>query len=105
MKSIEQFSNDHVHVMLVGTKSDMHEKCMITPEQATSLAAMYQMEYFETSAKVDTKVQEAFTAMAHAICNSKSAIGAVHKEKAPTVQLTSGSTRETKQQVQRNCCR
>merc|ERR1711998_53968 len=109
MKSIEQFSNDQVQIMLVGAKSDMQEKRMVTTAEAESLAAHYHINYFETSAKVNANVQEVFTAMAHAVCNATSADGHGVKKDNPTKGVVvlgeSGTGTGTSQQKAFVCCR
>lgn len=71
MRNIEQHANEQVVKILLGNKCDMPDKKMVTWEQGNDLAKEYSIEFFETSAKTNVKVEEAFTAIARAIKNRK----------------------------------
>jgi len=71
MRNIEQHANEQVVKILLGNKCDMPDKKMVTWEQGNDLAKEYGIEFFETSAKTNVKVEEAFTAIARAIKNRK----------------------------------
>merc|ERR1712167_377919 len=73
MRNIEQHANEQVVKILLGNKCDMPDKKMVTWEQGNDLAKEYGIEFFETSAKTNVKVDEAFTAIARAIKDRKPA--------------------------------
>merc|ERR1712100_913511 len=85
MRNIEQHANEQVVKILLGNKCDMPDKKMVTWEQGNDLAKEYGIMFFETSAKTNVKVDEAFTAIARAIKDKKPATAPVA---APPVQLT-----------------
>jgi len=71
MRNIEQHANEQVVKILLGNKCDMTEKKMVTYDQGDALAKEYGIQFFETSAKTNVKVEEAFTAIARAIKDRK----------------------------------
>merc|ERR1712167_316919 len=73
MRNIEQHANEQVVKILLGNKSDMPEKKMVTKEQGEQLAEEFDIQFFETSAKTNENVEEAFTAIARAIKDKKPA--------------------------------
>merc|ERR1712146_163540 len=83
MRNIEQHANEQVVKILLGNKCDMPDKKMVTYEQGESLAKEFGIQFFETSAKQNVKVEEAFTAIARAI-----------KEKKPTTPTVQTNTTE-----------
>ncbi|KAL6059477.1 Ras- protein Rab-1A [Balamuthia mandrillaris] len=61
---IDQQHLSNVCKVIVGNKSDLVQKRVVTEKEARALAAKYKLEYFETSAKSGEGVQEAFTSLA-----------------------------------------
>ncbi|CAF2461420.1 unnamed protein product [Rotaria sp. Silwood2] len=54
MKNIDENAPDDVMRILVGNKSDLHHTIVISSQDGKKLAAKYNVDYFETSAKSDT---------------------------------------------------
>ena len=60
MKNISQHANTNVQIILVGNKSDLAKKRQVTVEEADAVAKRYNIQYFETSAKTSSNVDESF---------------------------------------------
>lgn len=60
MKNISQHANTNVQIILVGNKSDLAKKRQVTVEEADAVAKRYNIQYFETSAKTGSNVDESF---------------------------------------------
>mmetsp|Transcript_1446 Transcript_1446/g.3212 ORF Transcript_1446/g.3212 Transcript_1446/m.3212 type:complete len:221 (+) Transcript_1446:383-1045(+) len=61
IEQIDTHALPDVTKILVGNKNDMAETRVIQTEQGQELAAHHKMEFFETSAKVGTAVQDVFS--------------------------------------------
>merc|ERR1711908_213804 len=88
MRNIEQHANEQVVKILLGNKSDMPEKKMVTKEQGEQLAKEFDIQFFETSAKTNENVEEAFTAIARAIKDKKPPSAPEQKEAKPDLSET-----------------
>lgn len=66
MKQIHEQSNEGVSVVLVGNKADMQNR-VVTKEEGQALADSYNIKFFETSAKEDLGVKDAFFTIAKEI--------------------------------------
>ncbi|CAI7837866.1 unnamed protein product, partial [Closterium sp. NIES-53] len=64
IKSIEEHSTRGVRVVLVGNKADMDDRRVISKEKGQQLANEFSVSFFETSAKADINVEEAFQCIA-----------------------------------------
>lgn len=67
MKNIEQHASKNVNKILLGNKCDIVEKKVVTTEQGQQLADEYNIKFFETSAKNNINVEEAFLTIAQDI--------------------------------------
>lgn len=101
MRNIEQHANEQVVKILLGNKCDMPDKKMVTYDQGDALAKEYGIQFFETSAKTNVKVEEAFTAIARAIKDRKPPNQAAPSNTADIAgaNATGGDTPK-----KRNCC-
>jgi len=70
LKQIEQHANSNVAKVLVANKCDRAEK-VIEPERGRALAEQHGLQFFETSAKNGTNVNEVFNQIAKTIVNDK----------------------------------
>jgi len=60
MTEIERFAGERVNKMLVGNKSDLESKRLVQYVQAKEFADNHDIPFFETSAKNNENVEEAF---------------------------------------------
>jgi len=63
--------NHLLHQVLVGNKCDMVNNRKVTRKEAEEFASQWNLEFFETSAKNATNVEEAFIQMANTIKEKK----------------------------------
>lgn len=64
IRNIEQHAADNVDKILIGNKCDMVSEKLVETARGQSLAEEYGIKFFETSAKSNINVVEAFTAIA-----------------------------------------
>lgn len=64
IRNIEQHAADNVDKILVGNKCDMIEEKVVATQTGQALADEYSIKFFETSAKSNINVKEAFTSIA-----------------------------------------
>ena len=69
LKEIEKNASKNVYKILVGNKSDLENR-KITFEKGKEFANLHGMKFFETSAKENRNVEEAFKEMTKDIINS-----------------------------------
>jgi len=71
MSEIDQFAAKDVHLVLVGNKADCDASDRkVSTEEGRALAAEFKMKFFETSAKLNTNVEECFVTMAKDLVDS-----------------------------------
>jgi len=64
LQEIDRYACEKVNTLLVGNKSDLTTKRVVSYEAAKEFAAKQEMDFLETSAKNSTNVEKAFMAMA-----------------------------------------
>eukprot|EP00891_Asterochloris_glomerata_P001043 jgi/Astpho2/1043/Aster-00863 len=65
MRNIEQHASDNVNKVLIGNKCDMDEHKRVVPySKGQALADEYRIQFFETSAKNNIRVEEVFQSVA-----------------------------------------
>ena len=70
IKEIEKNASKNVYKILVGNKNDLEKNRKITFEKGKEFANLHGMKFFETSAKENRNVEEAFKEMTKDIINS-----------------------------------
>ena len=99
IKNIKQHASELVHVALIGNKIDLRasDTSTIEYEEGSSLAAKFNVPYFETSAKDATNVESAFmTAVASIVESDKK------KELSSSPKRTSTKTIAEKAEMHKN---
>eukprot|EP00924_Labyrinthula_sp_SR-Ha-C_P010685 snap_masked-scaffold_49-processed-gene-1.49-mRNA-1 protein AED:0.39 eAED:0.39 QI:0/-1/0/1/-1/1/1/0/202 len=64
LTEIEKYASNDVNILLVGNKSDLADKKVISTETAKAFAEEHKLTLLETSAKNATNVEQAFLEMA-----------------------------------------
>merc|ERR1711871_1817882 len=64
MKQIDQNASENVNRILIGNKCDMEEARKVSYDQGKALAAEFKINFFETSAKLNSNVEKAFLSIA-----------------------------------------
>jgi len=100
MRNIDQHANEAVVKVLLGNKMDMPEKKLVKYEEGAALAKEFDIQFFETSAKSNVNVDEAFTTIARAI---KDRTKANPVEPAPAPPILDGPT-EPSTKKKSGCC-
>lgn len=86
LNEIDRYASDNVNKLLVGNKSDLTARRVVSYETGKAFADEIGIPFMETSAKGATNVEQAFMAMTGAIKKRMASQPAVNA-KAPTVQL------------------
>ncbi|XP_068090839.1 ras-related protein Rab-8B-like isoform X1 [Hyperolius riggenbachi] len=72
MKDIQMKAGEEVEVVLLGNKCDKEDEREVSKERGEKLAWQYGIPFFETSAKENTNIDEAFLLLANAIHEKRS---------------------------------
>jgi Ras-related protein Rab-1A len=67
LHEIDRYAAENVNKLLVGNKSDLQGKRVVTTEQGKEFADSLGIEFLETSAKTSQNVEQAFLTMASQI--------------------------------------
>ena len=100
---IEKNASENVLKILIGNKNDLEDERDITPDEGKAFANRNGMQFIETSAKMNTNVNEAFETLGKLMIefssSQKQAISQDKKDKK-TLSASSGKNLNTK----RGCC-
>jgi small GTP-binding protein len=103
IQDVRTYAEDTVNIVLIGNKSDLESKRAVEKSRGQDLAKEYDILFFETSAKADINVQEAFTALVGAVCERMFA-DPNSKQKKP---VQNGGKKEVdleKEEPKKGCC-
>eukprot|EP00808_Paulinella_micropora_P018624 g5608.t1 len=68
IQDVRTYAEDSVNIVLIGNKCDLESKIAVDKARGKELAEEYNIPFFETSAKANIEVQEAFTCLVNAVC-------------------------------------
>lgn len=80
IQDVHTYAESSVNIVLIGNKCDLSDKKVVDPSRGKALAQEYGIEFYETSAKADINVQEAFTALVNQVCDRVMGGGVKKKE-------------------------
>ena len=101
VRNIEGNAPQTVNKILVGNKCDLTQQRQVSTQQGQQLAREYDIKFFETSARSNTNVQEAFTTLATDVIERLTASGGSLDAPAPGLAIGApGGDAEKK----RGCC-
>jgi len=99
MSAIQQHASDSVNRVLIGNKADttgsIAEQRVVSTERGQELAAEYGIKFFETSAKNNINVEEAFNTIA---------VDIKHRLDSNALAQTNASVKLNSSREQKGCC-
>jgi Ras-related protein Rab-8A len=94
------FSSQHADVnvnkILIGNKCDMNDQRVVSAAEGQALAKEYNIHFFETSAKQDTNVEQAFLTIATDVKNRMIVDGAGGAPATGGHKIVAGNQQEAK---------
>jgi len=101
-----RYAKENVLKFLVGNKSDLDGKRVVSLEQGKELAKQYNIPFFETSARDSTNIDSLFTNSTKTFVENQKSLGGIRKEKSiskPGVNL--GNEDKKKNETKKfKCC-
>eukprot|EP00475_Leptophrys_vorax_P036103 TRINITY_DN6038_c0_g1_i1.p1 TRINITY_DN6038_c0_g1~~TRINITY_DN6038_c0_g1_i1.p1 ORF type:complete len:208 (+),score=29.28 TRINITY_DN6038_c0_g1_i1:317-940(+) len=101
IRNIEEHASESVCKILVGNKADMEDRRVVTKEQGQQLANEFKINFFETSAKADINVEEAFVSIARESKKRYEATHATATEKPSNLNIRDTTAQPA---AAGNCC-
>lgn len=98
LRNINEHASEDVERMLIGNKCDMDDKRLISEERGKNVATENGIKFFETSAKDNINIEQAFITLAEDILNKQSPN---HEDKTPGQTINPGLTQGTNKS---SCC-
>ena len=71
MKKIDEYANENVPIVLVGTKADLVNEREVTKDEGEQKAFENEITFFELSARENAQVDECFSYLLSYACNYK----------------------------------
>ena len=97
---VERNANSQVLKRLIGNKCDLEDRREISKDEGEAFAMRNGMQFMETSAKLNTNVNEAFEALAKIMVESSNKRNAINFEKK-TIKVDKGANLNTQK---KKCC-
>jgi len=69
IQDVRTYAESNVNLVLIGNKCDLQNEQAIPKEKGQEIADEYNVKFFETSAKENINVQEAFSALVNMVCD------------------------------------
>ena len=104
---IKEKAAKNINLMIVGNKTDLQDKIVITSEMATEKAKTLEIPVMETSALDSTNVKEAFYQLLREMYKSVKNLMKEYEEKQASVEKDEGGVQlETKNEKKekKGCC-
>ena len=94
-------TNENVKIIILGNKSDLKDKRVVAEDIAINFAQKHNFKYFETSAKDNTNINEAFKAMADSFMENRTINRADSKHNKGNISVKKGEVNKKK----KSCCK
>ena len=103
LKKKKKNGNKNVYKLLIGNKSDLESNREIKKEEGEEFASINGLEFFETSAKENYQVQEAFITLARDIIKTVSK--EKNKEVSHSIKLKKPGASDNLLAKEKKCCK
>jgi len=96
IQDVRTYAESNVNLVLIGNKCDLENEKVIPKEKGQEIADEYSVKFFETSAKENINVQDAFSSLVNMVCDrmftssTKPDENAAKKKKETTQNVTLG---------------
>ena len=101
---IEKNASKYIYKLLIGNKCDLESERKVSYQEGKEFAANNGMSFIETSAKADTKVNEAFELLTQDIIKANITKDKKTEKKDKTVHLSSTGENLLNQEGKKGCC-
>ncbi len=99
---VKENSKQNVKLILVGNKTDLEEKRVISYNQGKEFADMYGLKYIETSAKKNMNVSEAFETLGREIMESN--VEYKQSKQKDNKKISISSAQDLNMKKKEGCC-
>ena len=99
---IEKNASENVLKILIGNKNDLENERVISKEEGQNFANKYGMKFIETSAKMDTNVNEAFLTLAKLMMELSTNAKPLTQKKIENKVLTASTGKDLNKK--KGCC-
>lgn len=104
IRSIDDYGDENVQRMIVGNKCDLQSKRVIAKDQGNEVACKHGIRFMETSAKSNTNIEQAFSALTEAVMNANPIIENRQNTGNPYERNTVNPQRQEQPTPFKSCC-